>query len=93
MKIYLLPTTFTSKFTNYKLQKRAVYHNHIKDYRVLKRISMEEANKTHTWQPVYLNNYLTFPWHCLYFLPEPQGHNWLRPTFSFWRTKGCVLSS
>src|SRR3954466_13474623 len=34
----------------------------------------------------------SFPWHCLYFFPEPQGHGSFRPTF--WpRTKGCTLIS
>ena len=28
------------------------------------------------------------PWQCLYFLPDPQGHGSLRPTFSPARTNG-----
>ena len=79
---------FTGKFTNYKIQKRAVYHNPIKDYSELKSISMEKATKIHTWQPSFLSNYLTFPWHCLYFFPEPHGQTSLRPIFLPSRTNG-----
>src|SRR5262252_2431043 len=31
------------------------------------------------------------PWHFLYFLPDPQGHGSLRPTFSAPRTTCCTV--
>lgn len=31
---------------------------------------------------------VSLPWHCLYFLPEPQGQGSLRPTFLAVLTKG-----
>ena len=31
-----------------------------------------------------------FPWHCLYFLPEPQGQGLFRPTLGWSRTSGRI---
>ncbi|CAI8336480.1 MAG: Uncharacterised protein [Halieaceae bacterium] len=33
------------------------------------------------------------PWHCLYFLPLPQGQGSLRPTLGASRTTGCCVAS
>ena len=33
------------------------------------------------------------PWHCLYFLPEPQGQRSLRPIFAPSRTTGCGIAA
>ncbi len=37
--------------------------------------------------------YVNLPWHCLYFLPEPQGQGSFLPTFRSLLTKGATASA
>ena len=42
---------------------------------------------------IYGLDYKPLPWHCLYFLPEPQGQGSLRPTFFSTLTGAGLLLS
>ena len=37
--------------------------------------------------------YLSWPWHCLYFLPEPQGQGSFLPTFFALLTNGVAVGA
>src|SRR5207253_7292848 len=43
------------------------------------------------WRQIDRHRYVSLPWQCLYFLPEPHGQGSLRPTFCVWRTIGCAF--